>query len=221
MTTHLSDALEAQNAADVAIQAAQRDIDNARKDLSQISSEMQEAVISSDASIADVRDLAAKQQMLQTSFIKNKNRVGAAKEAAGVAKKQASEANQVLYQLNNEFKNVSSSLVSKTSVIGNAKDFAMDLQKRANELASSASNKLANIHDVEKEYEETERRLMELSSQLVALNCEMMIHLQVIEDKSDYYRTCSPPGEWTPRSVCQCQPGSAEPTCNSRRSAGL
>ncbi len=71
---------------------------------------------------------------------------------------------------------------------------------------------------MEKEYEETERRLMELSSQLVSLNCEMMIHLQVIEDKSNYYRTCSPPGEWAPTTTCQCMPGSPDPSCNSRTS---
>ena len=33
--------------------------------------------------------------------------------------------------------------------------------------------------EVEKEYEETERRLQQLSDELVSLNCEMMIHLQV------------------------------------------
>ncbi len=32
---------------------------------------------------------------------------------------------------------------------------------------------------MEKEYEETERRLQQLSDELVALNCEMMVHLQV------------------------------------------
>ena len=33
--------------------------------------------------------------------------------------------------------------------------------------------------DVEKEYEETESRLMDLSTELVSLNCDMMIHMQV------------------------------------------
>lgn len=65
-----------------------------------------------------------------------------------IAKKQAKEANSVLYQLNSEFKNVSSSLETKTSVIGSAKDQAVDLQRRANELATSASNKMSNIYGI-------------------------------------------------------------------------
>ena len=70
---------------------------------------------------------------------------------------------------------------------------------------------------MEKEYEETERRLMELSSELVSLNCEMMIHLQVIEDKSNYYRTCASGSEWQPTASCQCLPGTPEPQCVSRK----
>ena len=41
------------------------------------------------------------------------------------------------------FKNVSEVLGEKTGTIGGAKDLAMDLQKRANDLAAQASNKLS------------------------------------------------------------------------------
>ena len=41
------------------------------------------------------------------------------------------------------FKNVSERLAEKTQTIGGAKDLAMDLQKRANDLAAQASNKLS------------------------------------------------------------------------------
>ncbi len=83
---------------------------------------------------------------------------------------------------------------------------------------------------------------MQLSEELVSLNCEMMIHLQVasqkkpkskfshlifafsllkkvIEDKSNYFRTCSPPSTWSPAATCQCLQGMKEPNCNARRSA--
>lgn len=75
------------------------------------------------------------------------------------------------------------------------------------------------VADIEKQFEDNERRLMELSSELVTLNCEMKIHLDVVEDKSNFYRTCSPPSAWSPRSVCQCTPGSPEPSCTARREA--
>ena len=104
--------------------------------------------MSADTSVSDVRDLAVRQQTLQTGFIKNENRVNSARDAAKTAKGKASNANVELYQLNHEFKNVSTSLESKTAVIGSAKDIAVDLQKRANELATSASNKMANIYGI-------------------------------------------------------------------------
>ena len=106
---------------------------------------MTEAINSADTSVYDVRDLSTRQQTLQTNFIKNENHITSAREAAEMAKDQASNANKILYELNKEFKNVSDSLESKTSVIGQSKYRAVDLQKRANELATSASNKMASI----------------------------------------------------------------------------
>ncbi len=69
-----------------------------------------------------------------------------AREAAATAKDRASAANAVLYELNNEAKNVTAVLGEKTGVIGGAKDLAVDLQKRANEVANSATNKLSSIY---------------------------------------------------------------------------
>ena len=50
--------------------------------------------------------------------------------------------NARVVKLNNDYKNVSGSLEEKTRTIGGAKDLAIDLQKRANDLAGQASNKL-------------------------------------------------------------------------------
>ena len=111
----------------------------------QISGAMDEAMTSSDKSMYDVQDLARRQQILQTNFIRNQQRVETAREASSTAKAQADAANAVLYQLNNDFKNVTSILDSKSSLIQTDKSRALDLQKRASDLASSASNKLTNI----------------------------------------------------------------------------
>ena len=107
---------------------------------------MDEAKLSSDTSFSDITDLGGRQQNLQTKFIKNEKRVTSARDAANSALEQASAANAVLYNLNAQFKNVSSSLETKNGVIYSAKDRALDLQRRANELASSASNKITNIN---------------------------------------------------------------------------
>lgn len=106
---------------------------------------MEEAIRSVDQSLMDVQDLARRQQTLQTDFIRNAKRVNNSRDAATKAKNQASEDNTELYNLNLEFKNVSGSLDAKTSSIGSAKDLAVDLQRRASDLATSASNKLTNI----------------------------------------------------------------------------
>ena len=57
---------------------------------------MDSATQSSDMFVADVTDLTGRHQALQTDFIKNENRVNAAREAAREAKENASGANQVL-----------------------------------------------------------------------------------------------------------------------------
>ena len=96
-----------------------------------------------DRLVYDVQEMGVKQQSLQTNYIKNENRVTKATEAALKAKSQADKANTELYQLNNGFKNVSGALDTKTTTIGSAKDLAVDLQRRANDLAAQASNKLS------------------------------------------------------------------------------
>jgi coxsackievirus/adenovirus receptor len=214
VTDDLSKALEAQNKADVSIQTTQTKIDSARKDLAQIANDMDQATNAADASVDDVRDLTERQTLLQTEYIKNENRVNAA-EAAKDAKAKANQANNDLYLLNTGFKNVTDTLQEKTVTVTGAKDMAMDLQKRANALSNSATNKIANLKDIESEFESNERKLMSLSQELVKLNCEMKIHLKVIDEKSNYYRTCATGGTWEPQETCSCIDGNLEPSCTS------
>ena len=199
---------------------------------------MNNAVSLADTLVYEVTDLVATQRKLEQNYITNENRVKLATDAAIQAKTQADKANTELYHVNNGYRNVSSRLEIKGQSIGGAKDLALDLQKRANNLANFATNKISVIRgkpmnfyffvfesnlikifliDIEKEYEDNESELNKLSNQLISLNCEMMIHLQVIEEKSNFYRTCTPPATWSPSSTCTCDPGSMEPTCQSKR----
>ena len=72
---------------------------------------------------------------------------------------------------------------------------------------------ICNLSDVEKELEDTERRLLALSQELVSMNCEMMLHLKILQDKSNYFRTCSPPTKFESNETCQCLEGISEPEC--------
>merc|ERR1712029_1160277 len=214
ITNDLGRALEAQNDADNKIQSANGDIDSARTDLGLIEHEMNEAMAAADASVEAVQGLSQRQEALQTKYIKNDNRVRDSKEAANQAKEMADDASDELYKLNTEFKNVSDTLDNTSETIGSAKTTAINLQQRATKLANEFSNKLNQLVYIEKEFEDNEKRLIDLSSELVSLNCEMQIHLEVIMDKSNFYRTCSPSmGTWQPKKSCTCSAGNPEPEC--------
>ena len=183
VTKSLGDAEAAQNAAEEAIKSALQDIASARKDLGFIQSEMESATEISDQTFDNTNTLVEKQKQLQTAFISNENHVKKAQTAAEGAKSQATKANADLYKLNSDFKIVSESLTTKESTIGSAKDRALSLQKRASTLSKSASQKLADLLDMEKQYEKNQSELEELSETLTGMNCQMQIYLKVITKK--------------------------------------
>merc|ERR1711902_139000 len=215
VTKSLGDAEEAQNAAEEAIQSALADIASARKDLGFIQSEMEEATAVSDSTFDNTNLLMEKQKQLQTAFISNENHVKKAQAAAEGAKSQAPKANADLYKLNSDFKIVSESLSNKEEDIGSAKDRALSLQRRASTLSNSASQKLADLLDMEKQYEKNQKELEELSETLQTMNCQMQIHLKTIQAKSNFYTTCQPPRTFEPLEDCNCSSGMTEPECQT------
>lgn len=234
VTKSLGDAEEAQNAAEEAIQSALADIASARKDLGFIQSEMEEATSVSNTTFDKTNELMEKQRQLQTAFISNENHVKKAQAAAEGAKTQASKANADLYKLNSDFKVVSESLSNKEANIGSAKDKALSLQRRASTLSNSASQKLADLLDMEKQYEKNQKELEELAETLQGMNCQMQIYLKVIkllkaitktitnsfsfqtiQAKSNFYTTCQPPRTFEPLENCACSSGMTEPECQT------
>merc|ERR1719310_241793 len=174
---------------------------------------MEEATAVSDNTFENTNQLMEKQRQLQTAFISNENHVKKAQAAAEGAKSQASKANADLYKLNSDFKIVSESLSNKEENIGSAKDRALNLQRRASTLSNSASQKLADLLDMEKQYEENQRELEELSETLQTMNCQMLVHLKTIQAKSNFYTTCQPPRVFQPSEKCDCSGSRTEPVC--------
>jgi len=213
VTKSLGDAEDAQSAAEAAIETAMKDISDARVDLGFIESEMQEATRVSNDTVDGTTELLKKKEALQTAYIYNENQVKKAQLAAQGAKDQASKANSDLYALNTKYRTVSSDLTEKENKIGSAKDQALGLQRRANALSNSASQKLANLLDMEKQYEDNQKELEELSDILIHMNCQMQIHLKVIQSKSAWYTSCTPPNTWRHEEDCSCPPGKQEPEC--------
>merc|ERR1719507_587916 len=213
VTKSLGDAEDAQSAAEAAIADAQKDISKARADLGFIESEMQDATRISDKTFADTEVLMDKQKALQTAYISNENHVKKAQTVADGAKSLASKANSDLYALNSKFRTVSESLTQKEEKIGSAKDRALGLQRRANKLSNSASQKLADLLDMEKQYEENQKELQTLETDLTSMNCQMQIHLKVIQSKSAWYTGCMTPSRWSSEEECSCDSGTDEPQC--------
>jgi len=211
----LTDSEDAQNVATQAIANAQADIAAARRDLGRIETEMDAATSLSRETFDRTQQLLGQQQALQTIYIANEDHVKNAKTAAEQAMTKADKASKDLYKLNTDFGEVSASLAEKSDKIGSAKNRALDLQRRANNLAHSASSKLTTLQDMEAEYEENQRQLDALSSQLTELNCKMQTHLLVIQDKSNFYRTCSSQSTWVPQQFCQCPTGASDPVCTN------
>merc|ERR1711870_77039 len=108
---------------------------------------------------------------------------------------------------------VSEGLTQKEDKIGSAKDRALGLQRRANKLSNSASQKLADLLDMEKQYEENQKELELLSESLTNMNCQMQIHLKVIQSKSAWYTGCMTPSKWSSEEDCTCPNGETEPQC--------
>ena len=71
----------------------------------------------------------------------------------------------------------------------------------------------STIIDIESEFESNETKLQKLSQDLVQLNCEMKIHLEVLDEKTNYHRTCMTGGTWEPSKSCSCTDGNLEPDC--------
>merc|ERR1712198_172355 len=215
VTKSLGDAEEAQNAAEEAIQSALADIASARNDLGFIQSEMEAATTVSDKTFENTNALLELQRRLQTDFISNENHVKKAQAAAEGAKSQANKANDDLYKLNSDFKTVSESLKNKEANIGSAKDRALSLQKRASALSNSASQKLADLLDMERQYEKNQKEMETLSETLQEMNCQMQIYLKTIQAKSNFYTTCQPPRTFEPLENCNCSSGLSEPECQT------
>jgi len=213
VTKSLGDAEEAQNEAETAIASALTAISGARKDLGFIESELEEATKVSNKTFNETEELITRQRTLENAYSKNKAKVKKAKDAAEGAKNQAQKANVDLYKLNKKFNTVEESLDNKEKKIGSAKDRALDLQNRASILSNSASKKLTDLQDMEKQYEENQKDLEQLSETLKMMNCQMQIHLKVIQDKSNFYTTCQSPNRWSPAEECLCSPGQTEPEC--------
>jgi len=186
----LTVAEEAQDEAQTAIQAANEDIISTGIHLVQIASETTEAHSKANASVVEAEMLRERLRDLEWKLKKNDQDAQDAeretKEAGGLAETAAAEANK----LEKEYARMLLSL-NEAAVTGDAAhDLSSRLQEKTSRLLATANSKFTKLEEMEKEFMQNERRLDDLSDIIMQLDARMTNYLQVISERSDFYRTC-------------------------------
>lgn len=186
----LAAAQAAQDRAQLAIDTAEKDIGAAELHLTQIASETADAQVQASESVDEVGTLRDRLKELQRRLIKNERDVKDAAREAETAAAQAQRAAQNADELETAYERALRALDDKAARGGDARERALKLQEKANRLASGVADKLRELKDMEEEYERNEVVLKDLSMEVMQLNTRMNDYLQVISDRSDFYRTC-------------------------------
>ncbi|XP_045036688.1 myosin-7B-like [Daphnia magna] len=178
----------AQDKAEEAIQTAdkEKDISAAESHLSETADAQAKAI----ESVQEVEGLRERLRELQRKLIKNERDVKEATRESDVAASLATRAGQGASELDTAYQRALRALEEKTARSGDARERSDRLQDKANRLTASVFAKVQELKEMEDEYLLHERRLTDLSEQVMAMNVRMTDYLQVISDRSEFYRTC-------------------------------
>jgi len=158
--------------------------------LTQIASETTDAHSKANESVVEAELLRERLKELQRMLIKNDRDVKDSVRETEVAAARAQVASQGASELDTIYRRTLGALDDAAAVGGSAHERSLRLQEKANRLSATVSTKFAELQEMEKEYMEHERRLTDLSDTVMALNARMNDYLQVISERSDFYRTC-------------------------------
>lgn len=187
---NLKGATDAQQAAQVAIAQADKDIGDAEQDLTQIESETAAATDKSNQSLTSLGYLRARLQELKEKYIENEQRVDNAEMAAQEANKLALRAEEAANQLQNKYTTTAQDLNSRYNLTTQAQSRAETLKRRADKLATDTTAKLKKLKDMQENFNANEKRLNKLSTDIDELNRRMAEYLQAINDKATNYYNC-------------------------------
>lgn len=187
----LEDATSAQASAEKAIQKARADIGDTETRLAQIESEAS----NSEGHLSDAmdrlgtlgRDIAA----LKTQRANNSMAAALAEETATMAQEKANEAKQILDgELTDKYHTVQDLVGKKAQAVQEARRKAERLRDQAKNLLLDAQNKLQRLAELEKDYEENQRKLEGKARQLDGLEDRMKAILNGINRQIQIYNTC-------------------------------
>ncbi|MEQ2261271.1 hypothetical protein XENORESO_008071, partial [Xenotaenia resolanae] len=187
----LVDAKTAQTSAEKAIARAKADIRETENRLAQIESEASNSEKNLDDAMGHLGTLEQEINVLKTKRANNSMAAARAEETATMARDKANEAKQILDgQLTDKFNEVQQRVDTKAKAVRDAKKKAESLRDEAKELLNDARNKLQRLAELEKNYEENQRKLEGKVRQLDGLEDKMKSILSDINKQIQIYNTC-------------------------------
>uniref|UniRef100_A0A8C5C0G7 Laminin, beta 2 (laminin S) n=1 Tax=Gadus morhua TaxID=8049 RepID=A0A8C5C0G7_GADMO len=189
----LLDAKTAQATAEEAIARAKSDIGDTENRLAQVTTSLMTSNSEKDLRDAVERLGSLGQQIdaLKNKRVSNNMAAARAEETATMARDKANEAKQILEgQLTDKFQEVQQRVDTKARVVQEARQRAEGLRDQAKELLTDAQNKLLRLAELEKEYEENQKRLEGKARQLDGLEDKMKAILSDINKQIQIYNTC-------------------------------
>uniref|UniRef100_I3IZE4 Laminin subunit beta-2 n=1 Tax=Oreochromis niloticus TaxID=8128 RepID=I3IZE4_ORENI len=187
----LVDAKNAQTSAEKAIRKAKADIGETKKRLTEIESETSDGEMNLNDAVARLNTLRREINALKTKRASNSMAVARAEETATMARDKANEAKQILDgQLTDKYNEVQQRVDTKAKAVQDAKKRAERLRDEAKELLKDAQKKLQRLAELEKNYEENQKKLEGKARQLDGLEDKMKSILHDINKQIQIYNTC-------------------------------
>ncbi|XP_038867517.1 laminin subunit beta-2-like [Salvelinus namaycush] len=187
----LEDAKTAQAAAEKAIQRAKVDIGETEVRLAQIESETSSSEHDLNNAMDRLGNLGREIDGLKLKRAKNSMAAARAEETATMARDKANDAKQILDgELTDKYHTVQDLVDRKAKTVQEAKKTAGRLRDEAKELLKDAQNKLQRLAELEKDYEENQKKLEGKARQLDGLEDKMKAILNDINKQIQIYNTC-------------------------------
>jgi len=156
----------------------------------QITSETAEAHSKANESVLESESFRERLKELKHKLIKNEHDFKGVERDLEIATALAQSASHGANEVDVRYKSVLLTLDKTTTFGESIRDRSLRLQDKANRLSATATAKAQEFEDLNHESSVHELRLSKLSETIVALNLRMDDYLQVIGQRSNFYRTC-------------------------------
>uniref|UniRef100_A0AAX7TKC3 Laminin subunit beta-2 n=1 Tax=Astatotilapia calliptera TaxID=8154 RepID=A0AAX7TKC3_ASTCA len=181
----LVDAKNAQTSAEKAITKARADIGETKKRLTEIESETSDGEMNLNDAVARLNTLRREINALKTKRASNSMAAARAEETATMARDKILDG-----QLTDKYNEVQQRVDTKAKAVQDAKKRAERLRDEAKELLKDAQKKLQRLAELEKNYEENQKKLEGKARQLDGLEDKMKSILHDINKQIQIYNTC-------------------------------